>query len=110
MRTVATAAMQNSGDGCSVFLGLEALPRRPLLLGEVSAGSGRSKDPSGVSAGNNPSHDAYPTSLQRSGGYSLANKDQCRSVASGVDVPVALVVDEVVPLQSDHDRKLGADP
>ena len=79
-------------------------------VAEVSAGSGRSKDPSGVSAGNNPSPHASPTSLQISGGYSLANKDQCRSVASGVDVPVALVVDEVVPLQSYHDRKVGADP
>ena len=54
----------------------------------------------------------YPSSLQSTGGRQLlVNKDQCRSVAPEVEIPVAIIVEEVNLPQSDpYGGKRGSEP
>ena len=112
---VAAPAAQSSGGGW-VASGSGRSHEEHLhdSVGEVSAGSGRSSDPSGASGNMASRH--YPSSpavsLRSSGDgrYVPHNKDQCRSVAEEVPM-AAVVVDQVdTPRQEHYQRRRQADP
>ena len=109
----AVAASQNPGEGWSASDSVRSHDdRHHESVGEVSAGSGRSSDPSGACANvDSTSNASTVASLKSSGGNLPHYKDQCRVFAEGAE-PVAVVVDEVdATSQAElHERKRPADP
>lgn len=114
---VAVASLQSgwSGGGGSANDSLPSYddPAR-RSVGDVSSGSGQSRDPpatpAGMAARNIPAPPAPRTDpIHGSGNYMPDVKDQCRPVATEVEEDI--VVDEVVAVDpDDHRKKAPIDP